>query len=63
MGGGGGEISNLSTTLSVVTDFSEYARNMVGERTFSVVGTFGQCSENAPLRPCQGGVPGRLSEF
>ena len=43
-------ISNLSTTLSVVPDFSEDARNMVGLRTVSVVRVFGQCSENTKLQ-------------
>ena len=47
----GKKISNLTTTLSVVPDFSEDARNMVGQRTVSVVrGVFGQGSENAPLQ-------------
>ena len=31
-------------------DFSEDARNMVGQRTVSVVHVFGQCSENPPLQ-------------
>ena len=46
----GKNISNLSTALSVVPDFSEDARNMVGQKTFSVVRVFGQCSENATLQ-------------
>ena len=44
------KISNLSTVPSVVLDFSEDARNMVGQRTASVVLVFGQCSENALLQ-------------
>ena len=46
----GEKISNLNTTPSVVPDFSEDARNMVGQRTVSVVRVFGQCSEKALLK-------------
>ena len=46
----GETISNLSTVLSVVPDFSEDARNMVEQRIVSVVRVFGQCSANAPLQ-------------
>ena len=43
----GGKNGEFEHTLSVVPDFSEDSRNMVGQRTFSVVQVFGQCSESA----------------
>ena len=38
--------------------FSEDARNMVGQRTASVVRVFGKCSENAPLQYMSCGIQG-----
>ena len=46
----GENIANLSTTLSVVPEFSEDARNMVRQRTLLVVHVISQCLENAPLQ-------------